>query len=70
MATATESDRRVTSAEAAEYLGYKPQTLALWRHKGIGPRYYKINGGRVLYRMSDLERWMEARAVEPSAEEQ
>jgi hypothetical protein len=30
------------------------RTLEQWRWKGIGPRYLKI-GGRVLYRLEDIE---------------
>lgn len=48
--------------EVAELLSVKPQTLATWRMKGIGPRYAKV-GRLVRYRLADLERWMEENTV-------
>ncbi len=32
------------------------RTLQRWRREGIGPEYLKL-GGRVLYRMADIEAW-------------
>jgi excisionase family DNA binding protein len=48
-------------AEVAEYLGYSVQTLYNWRNKGIGPRGIRV-GGRVRYRWSDVERWLDEQA--------
>ena len=31
-----------------------PRTLERWRWEGVGPTYLKV-GGRVLYRLSDIE---------------
>ena len=42
-----------------------PGTLAQWRCRGYGPRYVKY-GHRVLYLGADLNRWLDAHAVEPS----
>ena len=36
------------------------RTLEQWRWKGVGPRYLKI-GGRVLYRLEDIEEYEAAR---------
>jgi hypothetical protein len=47
--------------DAADQLGSKPSTLRAWRVKGKGPRYYKIVG-KIFYRNSDLEAWIEAQA--------
>jgi predicted site-specific integrase-resolvase len=33
-----------------------PRTLERWRWLGDGPKYIKI-GGRVVYRVEDVERW-------------
>jgi hypothetical protein len=30
--------------------------LAQWRHKGMGPAYYKL-GRKIIYRGSDLNAW-------------
>lgn len=54
-----ESDRLLTTAEAAEYLGLKPATLETWRWAGKGPSYLKLHGASVRYRRRDLERWVE-----------
>ena len=38
---------------AAASLGLAPQTLAKWRHLGIGPRYQK-HGSRVFYPETEM----------------
>lgn len=49
--------------EAAELLGLKPQTLAVWHITGrYGLPVVKV-GRAVRYRMQDLERWLAARTV-------
>ena len=40
----------------------KRQTLANWRSKGQGPSYQKI-GGRVLYPLSEIERYERERLI-------
>ena len=40
--------------ELAERWSLSPRTLEQWRWRGIGPRYLKL-GGRVIYRLSDVE---------------
>ncbi|MCJ2057655.1 helix-turn-helix domain-containing protein [Methylobacterium sp. J-048] len=47
--------------DAASQLGSKPSTLRAWRVKGKGPKYYKI-GGKVFYKDTDLEAWIEVQA--------
>lgn len=34
-----------------------PRTLEKWRWAGTGPRFIRV-GGRVYYRLSDLEDWL------------
>lgn len=48
-------------AEVAQRLGTTAQALASLRYTGTGPRFYKP-AGRVLYRWSDVEAWIEASA--------
>ena len=43
--------------------------LAQWRHKGMGPAFYKL-GRKIIYRGADLNAWAEAQRVEPSNGEQ
>lgn len=53
--------------DAASQLGSKPSTLRAWRVKGKGPRYYKI-GGKIFYKDSDLETWIEAQGRSSTSE--
>lgn len=41
-------------------------TMAQWRHRGEGPRYVRF-GNRVLYLGCDLNEWLDAHRVEPTA---
>jgi len=58
-----------TREQAAEYLGVKPQTLAVW----LSTRRYRLPvvkvGSLVRYRLSDLERFLESRTVGGAVEE-
>lgn len=47
---------------AADFLGMRPQTLGMWRHKGVGPKYVKV-GNAVRYRISDLDAYLEQQTV-------
>lgn len=38
--------------------------LAQWRHKGMGPAFYRL-GRKIIYRGADLNAWAEANRVEP-----
>ena len=49
-----------------ELLGDR-EKLAQWRHKGVGPAYYKI-GRKVIYRGTDLNAWLDANRIDPSQE--
>jgi hypothetical protein len=39
--------------------------LAQWRHKGMGPAFYKL-GRKIIYRGEDLNAWADAQRVQPS----
>lgn len=49
----------VKPTTAAEMLGLSRGTLANWRTEGRGPRYIK-SGKHILYRVSNLEAWLDA----------
>ena len=55
--------RYLTNEEAASFLRLSPRTLEKKRVEGSGPRYRKL-GRRVLYAVSDLESWADARGFE------
>ena len=40
------------------------EKLAQWRHKNMGPAYYKL-GRKVVYRGRDLNVWAEAHRIDP-----
>jgi predicted DNA-binding transcriptional regulator AlpA len=49
-----------------QMLDLAKNTLAKWRCQGRGPRCIKL-GGRVRYRMSDIDAYLHERTVDPSA---
>lgn len=54
------------NSEAAEYLGIEPHTLVQWRYRGQGPAYVK-SGRFVVYRLKDLDAWLDANTVTPDS---
>jgi predicted DNA-binding transcriptional regulator AlpA len=50
--------RYLRTPEAARFLGLSGRTLEKHRIYGTGPRYSKL-GGRVVYRLDDLQAWVE-----------
>ena len=52
-ASSRKDDKPLTEIEAAELLGVKPQTMAVWRCKGTGPRYFR-SGSNVRYDRADI----------------
>jgi predicted DNA-binding transcriptional regulator AlpA len=49
--------RYLRTPEAARFLGLSGRTLEKHRIYGTGPRYSKL-GGRVVYRVEDLQAWV------------
>jgi excisionase family DNA binding protein len=47
----------LTMDEVAERTRASVDTLRYWRHKGTGPKSFKL-GRRVVYREDDLEEWI------------
>ncbi|MBK5960261.1 hypothetical protein CCR97_18940 [Rhodoplanes elegans] len=54
-------------AEAAAYTRRSVNTLAGWRSTGAGPTFCKL-GGRIYYRRTDLDAWIESCRVTSTAE--
>jgi len=40
------------------------EKLAQWRHKSVGPAFYRL-GRKIIYRGEDLNAWAETQRVEP-----
>ena len=53
---------KLSTREAAAYLGVRPNTLEIWRVKHRGPKYAKL-GSRILYDPDDLEDFFAARSI-------
>jgi predicted site-specific integrase-resolvase len=52
------STRHLNQRELAERLNISPRTLERWRWLGQGgPAFLKLGGGRVVYRLADVERY-------------
>ena len=61
----TAKKRFLSEHEAGEYLSRSAAAMRFDRHRRRGPAYYRI-GRRVLYRVEDLDKFVEARRVEGS----
>jgi predicted DNA-binding transcriptional regulator AlpA len=57
--------RPLTESEAAELIGVKPQTMAVWRSKGTGPPYLKT-GRSIRYLNEDIKEYLQQRRVRTS----
>ena len=57
----------VTTVEAARVLGLSDSTLAKMRLNGNGPIYCKL-GRRVVYRLTDLEQWLQSRTARDTSD--
>ena len=53
--------RYLRTPEAARVVGLSLRTLEKHRTYGTGPRYSKL-GGRVVYRLEDLQAWVDSGA--------
>jgi hypothetical protein len=53
----------LTRKEAADYMGIHPRTLANWAAAGRGPRYSKPSGNSCMYRLRDLDDYLQAHMV-------
>ena len=64
-------DQLLNTKQVAGFLGVKPQTVRLWRHRGKGPHYVRLGGryGRVLYRAQDVDSWLAQRTFSSTSEE-
>ena len=49
-------DGRMTLTEAAKYIGIKPTTLRILKHKNKGPKF--IKPGRIYFYKDDIDEWL------------
>ncbi|MGH1351330.1 MAG: helix-turn-helix domain-containing protein [Methyloligellaceae bacterium] len=67
----TSQNLYLTSAEAAELLKLSTRTLERMRVTGEGPPFMKAGAGkrsRVLYRQSDISKWLEGNTFQSTSE--
>ncbi|WP_426727049.1 helix-turn-helix transcriptional regulator [Corynebacterium auriscanis] len=50
----------VKTTDAARMIGVSPGTLRNWRSAGTGPAYIPLSANTVVYKVSDLEAWIDA----------
>ena len=53
-------DEFLTLRQTAQHLNVPEATLRWWRHRSEGPKGFRA-GRRVLFRVSDVNRWVEER---------
>ena len=51
----------ISPNEAAQWLGVKPEVLAQWRYRGIGPAFVRFNERSVRYRPTVIREWVASR---------
>ncbi|MES2338768.1 MAG: helix-turn-helix domain-containing protein [Pseudomonadota bacterium] len=66
--TSSMPPRYLRTPEAARFLSLSGRTLEKHRCYGTGPRYSKI-GGRVVYRIDDLQAWAERGAKSSTSDD-
>ncbi|MGP9611568.1 helix-turn-helix transcriptional regulator [Corynebacterium sp. AOP36-E1-14] len=47
----------MTTKQVAEYIGSPNATVHSWRHREVGPDYFRVQG-RVYYWKSDIDHWL------------
>ncbi|MET9362195.1 DNA-binding protein [Streptomyces sp. NPDC006632] len=61
------SDQLLTPRQVEAEYGFQVRTLAQWRWMSVGPNYIKQSpgrGGRIKYKRSAIEAWLNAQTVE------
>ena len=72
MFSCNESTQLLTSAQTAQRIGVKSQTLRTWRLHGKGPMYVRLGDSskaRVGYFESDILEWLTNRRFSSTSEE-
>ena len=55
--------RALTPRDVSFMYGLSEGTLANWRYKRTGPRFYKAGQRKVIYFLNDLENWSKSNPV-------
>jgi len=62
-------DDLLTSLELARALKVSDRAPESWRMRGVGPRFMRAGGRRVLYRWSDVLEYLNSRRYSSTSEE-
>jgi predicted DNA-binding transcriptional regulator AlpA len=65
--TMAELSKVISAKVAARFVGLSESTLAKLRLNGNGPVYCKL-GRRVVYRLADLEQWLQSRTTRDTSD--
>lgn len=60
------TDRLLSRAEVAAWLGLPPKTLAAWAYAGRGPAFVRV-GKHARYAPEDVRDWLARLRVDPEA---
>ncbi|TAH37798.1 MAG: DNA-binding protein [Alphaproteobacteria bacterium] len=60
--------KHFNQVELSRRLGVSCRTLERWRWTGVGPKFIKV-GGRVKYRLSDIEAYELSRLCQSTADQ-
>lgn len=60
---------RLSTREAARYLGVGASTLEHWRCQGGGPRFHRLSARRVVYDTAELDRFLASTLRASTSEE-
>lgn len=58
----------LTEQQAADLLNFSPRFLQSRRIRGDGPKYVRISGRAIRYRLTDIRAWIEGRIECSTAE--
>jgi predicted DNA-binding transcriptional regulator AlpA len=64
-----EADELLTEAELCTRLRVTRRTTLRWRASGDGPKYIRAGERRVLYRIGDVDKWLDERTFPHRAAE-
>lgn len=59
MKTDWEAEQILTTPETSAFLKVPQATLRWWRHTGRGPKAFRLGERKVVYKLSDLQRWLD-----------
>lgn len=56
---AEEGEEYMTTAQTSDMMNTPATTLRWWRHQGTGPRAFRLGARKVMYRRSDVKKWLD-----------